>query len=1485
MPIRIKDIANTASASSTLDFFAIDGNTNNTRKLSAFSPSFGGSVAIGGSLQINNPTIVFGSKLDVLGVDVAADLTSSAASGLGITLALRRTNGGELIRFINGAGSTQSGFIDITAGTGAMTFKSIAGLTVASNAGVTLSGTSYSFAAAGAVTISSTASSNNTASGALQVLGGVGVGGSVYANGPISTYSGGATRTSLNTDGTLFWGVSANLGVLTWDTNKARVGAQGTADFALTTGTSTDRLRISGTTGDVTIINNATVNGSLTASDYLLSGSSASLRGAVADRAVRQELVFDGTKGVACSTPILSGDWSVAFVVNRATAAVQQYLIGNDVSGCFYLGFRTNGNLFSGKALGSANTDLTLGNVVGVTQHIVVVRSGNTITAYSNGAAVGTTTDAQTYSVAAATLFAADSAGSAAFNGTGALVGFYNRALSATEVAALYANGTPSSFDYWAAGSGVNAADCGTLAVFNGATYSSSTSTSITGLNLPAINGQVQIGGGYPTVKGQRVRVTFSVTGVTDPSQIWIRWVSAGPETWVPINTAGVTGSSGTYTYEHTTEVSAANYIQFRNFGTVAQNGINVTNWSAITIGLRVAPDAAQPGSGLTWYDASNNSLHLTLPATGVLWSVRTSGRIGGPLTIGTTASGGAKLNVYATPAEAGYLYGIRLSDESTATLAFGLQTPAGATRPFIHGNSGLGFGTSGAAALNITSAQQVQVLATTNASTFDSGALVVSGGIGAGGAIFTQQNSNAIVNGLNAANTNTGNAATLRHTLTAGTNTSTIEAYSNGHATFPGRLRFGTNNGQMDFVPSGVLGLSISASALTTPVGLFTVSKAGAGSTVEINSDSGFTSKLSFQRAATNRWTFEADSADILAFKYLGTTSALSATSTSGNVVLTLGPAGAAYTHYLHGATAGGAIQFVCDPATTNRYLSLGSVNNSYVYTEMLRLDNTGAAFFTGSLNVGGQANFNGPFLTLNNTVQNRGLLVSTSGSNRWFVYVDGGTESGSNVGSNFSISAYSDAGGFLSTPVTIFRNSGRVVLSSTTNSTGTSSGALVVSGGVGVAGSINAGTTGTNYSHVFTGGDLGSGSIILAARDSNGTNQFIVGGSGVVQITNSLQLNGASNVFRIVNSQTPASQTATGTTGQITWDSSYIYVCTATNNWGRSSLSWSGGGGGGGTSAQVDTYTTTGSVLTWTKPAGAKAVTIIANGGGGQGGGGALVAIGASFGNGGGGGGGGAMNIKTFAADSLPSALYVTVGAGGSTGGLGASGTVPAIGTAGQAGGNSVVATNNTPSPTTGLLIIAGGGGGGKGGQDATNSVGGGGGGTGGAGTTGTGTTSVAGGAGIGGAGATGQGNNNGQPSEWGGGGGTGAGSSNANIFGGGSSIHGGGGGGMAGAGFNTTGGAGGASGTWGTGGGGAGGATDAAGTAGASATTLYSSGAGGGGAGRKNVAGNGFAGGAGGFPSGGGGGGGFARDTGFTGGAGGAGGNGRVIIITYF
>jgi hypothetical protein len=46
------------------------------------------------------------------------------------------------------------------------------------------------------------------------------------------------------------------------------------------------------------------------------------------------------------------------------------------------------------------------------------------------------------------------------------------------------------------------------------------------------------------------------------------------------------------------------------------------------------------------------------------------------------------------------------------------------------------------------------------------------------------------------------------------------------------------------------------------------------------------------------------------------------------------------------------------------------------------------------------------------------------------------------------------------------------------------------------------------------------------------------------------------ANNTIQIVNSKTPASAGASGTGGEICWDTSYIYVCTATNTWKRSPL-----------------------------------------------------------------------------------------------------------------------------------------------------------------------------------------------------------------------------------------------------------------------------------------------------------------------------------------
>jgi hypothetical protein len=46
------------------------------------------------------------------------------------------------------------------------------------------------------------------------------------------------------------------------------------------------------------------------------------------------------------------------------------------------------------------------------------------------------------------------------------------------------------------------------------------------------------------------------------------------------------------------------------------------------------------------------------------------------------------------------------------------------------------------------------------------------------------------------------------------------------------------------------------------------------------------------------------------------------------------------------------------------------------------------------------------------------------------------------------------------------------------------------------------------------------------------------------------------ADDSIQVNTAKTPASATATGTTGQIAWDANYIYVCTATNTWKRTAI-----------------------------------------------------------------------------------------------------------------------------------------------------------------------------------------------------------------------------------------------------------------------------------------------------------------------------------------
>jgi len=83
-------------------------------------------------------------------------------------------------------------------------------------------------------------------------------------------------------------------------------------------------------------------------------------------------------------------------------------------------------------------------------------------------------------------------------------------------------------------------------------------------------------------------------------------------------------------------------------------------------------------------------------------------------------------------------------------------------------------------------------------------------------------------------------------------------------------------------------------------------------------------------------------------------------------------------------------------------------------------------------------------------------------------------------------------------------------------------------------------------------------SNSIVIGASAiGDGANTTVIGTTSTTQT----KLEGTStsvgiisgNRVRVVNAKTPSSASDTGTAGDICWDASYLYVCTATNTWRR--------------------------------------------------------------------------------------------------------------------------------------------------------------------------------------------------------------------------------------------------------------------------------------------------------------------------------------------
>ena len=215
----------------------------------------------------------------------------------------------------------------------------------------------------------------------------------------------------------------------------------------------------------------------------------------------------------------------------------------------------------------------------------------------------------------------------------------------------------------------------------------------------------------------------------------------------------------------------------------------------------------------------------------------------------------------------------------------------------------------------------------------------------------------------------------------------------------------------------------------------------------------------------------------------------------------------------------------------------------------------------------IGGFASFTGQCVAtdyqLSNSAGNaRTIFFRTSSSTRWTILANSSAESGSNAGSNFEITRWSDTQVSLGHIIQATRSTGDITFNSGGGtSTFTND---VIAPFVQVnrpAGNVrpilyrSGGSTRWAMQATSTaesGSNAGSDWSLDAHTDAgayNFTALAISRSSGNATFFNLV----TAPQFRISTSNPPASATATGASGMIRWDANYIYVCTATDTWKR--------------------------------------------------------------------------------------------------------------------------------------------------------------------------------------------------------------------------------------------------------------------------------------------------------------------------------------------
>jgi multimeric flavodoxin WrbA len=233
--IRIKDIATTAASTASDDFIAIDGATNGTRKLSAYSPTIGGNLTVSSTTDSSSTTtgcLVLGG-----GIGMGGNINSNGRGNFNLGLRV---------------GSSYSA-VDVATGSSGLYLSGAQGATdhvVINNAGQ--------------MQVLKTTASTSTTTGALVVSGGVGVADQGWFGNYVTVdgTSGAAfrARKSNNTSGFQSWSSSLDASG-TWSfqcSNDNFVGAN-TAITLTRSGTTPTGLTVNSTTASTSTTTGALV--------------------------------------------------------------------------------------------------------------------------------------------------------------------------------------------------------------------------------------------------------------------------------------------------------------------------------------------------------------------------------------------------------------------------------------------------------------------------------------------------------------------------------------------------------------------------------------------------------------------------------------------------------------------------------------------------------------------------------------------------------------------------------------------------------------------------------------------------------------------------------------------------------------------------------------------------------------------------------------------------------------------------------------------------------------------------------------------------------------------------------------------------------------------------------------------------------------------------------------------------------------------------